>query len=618
MLNQTLVAIFPYEGARATTWIEIPRPLEHHFWRLRTRLRSRRDFGQTVEQRGLKWFEQAMFFRGRYLNPFSISFAFVATHNHFLFDRGRKVFNRSAPVIKLPTNASENDYLAVVGLLNSSVACFWMKQTFHNKGSTVDTRGARQTTDAFENFYEYTGTGLKKFPLPQGKPTRLAALLDCCSNRRRSHLPAQLAARFPMRSAEVDRHRSAATDLLGGMIALQEELDWECYRLYGLVMEDYRFADETGEQRQPPPLVLGERAFEIVMARCMAAGELDTTWFARHGSTPITELPDHWPTDYRALVERRIDLIESDRFIGLVERPEYKRRWNIEAWDVQERRAHRNWLLNRLESPDYWTEGRLTTVRGLAERTAADQEFRQVAERFAGHAGVDIETLVADLVESESVPALPVQRYKPSGLTRRADWERTWAMQRREDEIDAEVAAATPKREDETVEEHATRLQAAQRRHKQEEIGDLDPPPKYRSADFLKPTYWRLRGSLDVPKERFVSLPQMSRDTDPTLLVGWAGWDKLDLCQAVATYCAEVIEQDGWTATRLTPLLAIIEENLPWLKQWHNDLDPDYNLRLGDFLETFLHSQLSNQGLNLGDLHTWAPPTSKHANSKSR
>jgi hypothetical protein len=41
-----------------------------------------------------------------------------------------------------------------------------MKQVFHNKGSTVDTKGARQTTDAFENFYEFTGTGLKKFPVP--------------------------------------------------------------------------------------------------------------------------------------------------------------------------------------------------------------------------------------------------------------------------------------------------------------------------------------------------------------------------------------------------------------------------------------------------------------------
>ncbi len=59
-----------------------------------------------------------------------------------------------------------------------------MKQMFHNKGSTVDTKGARQTTDAFENFYEFTGTGLKKFPIPDAKPLDLATELDRLSQER--------------------------------------------------------------------------------------------------------------------------------------------------------------------------------------------------------------------------------------------------------------------------------------------------------------------------------------------------------------------------------------------------------------------------------------------------
>ena len=32
-------------------------------------------------------------------------------------------------------------------------------------------------------------------------------------------------------------------------------------------------------------------------------GDETTTWFELHGSTPITELPAHWPADYRAVVE---------------------------------------------------------------------------------------------------------------------------------------------------------------------------------------------------------------------------------------------------------------------------------------------------------------------------
>src|SRR5690606_28460806 len=111
------------------------------------------------------------------------------------------------------------------------------------------------------------------------------------------------------------------------MIALQEVLDWQVYRLYGLLDDEL-----TVDPGSIPGLNLGERAFEIVLARKLARGEAETQWFARHGSTPITELPDHWPADYRAMVERRIAVIESNRHIALIERPECKRRWATDGW----------------------------------------------------------------------------------------------------------------------------------------------------------------------------------------------------------------------------------------------------------------------------------------------
>ena len=58
----------------------------------------------------------------------------------------------------------------------------------------------------------------------------------------------------------------------------------------------------------------------------MKDGE-ETAWFERHGSTPITEIPDHLPADYRDLLQRRLDAIESNPHIRLLEKPEYKRRW---------------------------------------------------------------------------------------------------------------------------------------------------------------------------------------------------------------------------------------------------------------------------------------------------
>ena len=600
----TSAALVPYNNDNRPFAYDVESPWGRFLWRNRTTIGSKKSFGgKTRLECGDDWWTWDRWIPERYADPRFIAFAFVSTHNHFMFDRGGNVFSRSAPVIKLPADATEADHLALVGILNSSVSCFWMKQMFHNKGSTVDAHGARQTTDEFENFFEYTGTGLKQFPLPTERQSDIAGVLDRLSTERQARLPEQLTDRFPIRPAELEAHQDSAAELHARMIALQEELDWECYRLYGIIDEDCRYANGA----EPPPLALGERAFEIVMARRMAAGELETRWFERHGSTPITDLPAHWPDDYRALVARRIELIESDRFIGLLERPEYKRRWNVESWRDEERRALRTWLLDRLESPAYWPEPRLTTVRELAGRAAADADFQQVAARLSEGAHGDLDPLIAELVAAESVPALPAQRYKPSGLAKRVDWEEVWQRQRREDEIDAQTAAATPREPNETADDYAARLKAEQRRRKRDELGDLAPPPKYRSADFLKPGYWRLRGALDVPKERFVSFPDMSRDHDPTLLVGWAGWDAPTLCRAVATYYTHAHEREGWSAARLTPLLAVIREYLPWLKQWHNDIDPEYNERLGDFYETFVQSQLAHFGLAQDDLQQWAP-----------
>ena len=115
------------------------------------------------------------------------------------------------------------------------------------------------------------------------------------------------------------------------MIALQEELDWQVYPLYGLLDEEL-----TAPAGSVPELKLGERAFEIVLARKMRPARLETQWFARHGSTPITELPAHWSDEYRAVVERRIAVIEGNRNIGLIERPECKRRWATEGWDAMQ------------------------------------------------------------------------------------------------------------------------------------------------------------------------------------------------------------------------------------------------------------------------------------------
>ncbi|MDB4947821.1 MAG: system adenine-specific DNA-methyltransferase PglX [Gemmatimonadetes bacterium] len=492
-------------------------------------------------------------------------------------------------------------------MLNSSTACFWMKQVFHNKGSTVDQHGARQTTAAFENFYEYTATGMEKFPVPDEQPVYLAARLDGLASARLLHAPVSLTSRFPVTVLELDIERVEVDRLLREMIALQEELDWQCYRLYNITEDELTYRDAAGEPATPPELRLGERAFEIVLARRMAAGEEETTWFQRHGSTPITELPAHWPADYRALVERRMERIQQDRYVGLVERPEYKRRWNTEPWEAQATRALQEWLKTRLEDPAYWPQPRLQTTRTLADRAQRDPDFMAVAELHRGHAGFDVHALVRELVEAETVPFLPVLRYKLAGLRKREVWERTWELQRQEDAIDAQVAAQLRREAGESEAQHATRVAAEQKRRKQEEVGDIARPPKYTSADFASPVFWRHRGALDVPKERFIGYPFCSRENDPSPLVGWAGWNHLEQAQALGEWINEVQQQEGWGPPRLTPLLAGMAELIPWLKQWHAEPVPGYG-RMDQFFETFLDTKLHEHDLTPRDLREWTPP----------
>src|SRR5260370_21498122 len=156
---------------------------ERYLWPWRMRLARRLYFGQVPEDRGLRWFDLGMFFAKRHTSPLSITYAEVATHNHFVLDRGGKVFRQTAPVIKLPESATDAGHLALLAVLNSSSACFWLKQMCHCKGSTVDSQGARQTTVPWEDFYQFNSKRLALLPLPLDLPQTFGWELDGLASR---------------------------------------------------------------------------------------------------------------------------------------------------------------------------------------------------------------------------------------------------------------------------------------------------------------------------------------------------------------------------------------------------------------------------------------------------
>ncbi len=68
---------------------------------------------------------------------------------------------------------------------------------------------------------------------------------------------------------------------------------------------------------------------------------------------------------------------ESNRRIGLIERPDCKRRWQSEPWEVREARRLTTWLLDKCEDRSLWYDGddpRPMTVNRLADRLRTDAE----------------------------------------------------------------------------------------------------------------------------------------------------------------------------------------------------------------------------------------------------
>ena len=539
--------------------------LDRYVWPFRTSMLGRLLFGRTIHDRDLPAWALLEYYPDRVRSQFLIAFSLVASHTHFTLIHRPLLARHSAPVIQLPRGADRDKHLELAGVLNSSTACFWLKQSSQPKGGAADI--------AFLRTFEFTGSTVKDFPLPKRLPLAKARSLDetarMMGERFLTGVPVD--GQVPS-EGRLERARTDVESMRGRMIAVQEELDWEVYQSYGLIVEDLTYGDE------PPGLALGERAFEIALARKVAAGEEETVWFTRHGSTPITEIPSHWPEDYRQLVQRRLDLIESHKFIRLLEKPEHKRRWATEPWDKQVERALRKWLLDRLEGKHYWfdAQGRPApkSVAQLADQVSRDADLVSVLELWSGKKDQSVTASLTALLADESVPFLAAYRFKDSGLRKREAWEHTWDLQRREDAG--------------------------------EKVGDIPVPPKYTSADFRKASWWQHRGKLDVPKERFILYPNAGRETDPTPVLGWAGWDHAQQALALATIIG-AREGEGWADERLVPLVAGLAELQPWVTQWHNEVDPTYGVNLAEFTGEHLRDKAAQVGLTVEQLHAWRP-----------
>jgi hypothetical protein len=561
-IGETPWAFFPYDSDFQPL---LPAdPCLRYLWPYRTSLANNKLFaGKTKVEGGLRWYEYGRLTSDKLRTPLSITFAEVATHNHFVLGRGGKIYNRTAPIIKLPESATEDDHLALIAYLNSSTACFWMKQVCYPKSTHSEARPEKGIPE--DNRFAFSATAIGDLPIPKLSPSlsSLALKMESLVQRRHDCEPPAVLAKAIQNDGSSFAEQVAAAEaqfdaVEAAMVVVQEEIDWTVYRDFQLTQEvtcaDWPQDESLAKTDRPflasaPPPYLHEQS-----RRC---------WLARQKA------------------------IEETAELRFLETPVFKRRWwgargvfasKVQTYGERAVDAARDLLAELLEKA-ISTDSKCRPIRSLTQ-TAQSQ-----IEQLTTFIGESTNDAFARMIAHEGVPFLKALFLQESGLATHTAWRKTWSLQRRED--------------------------------LGETVGDIDVPRKYDQKDFRDANYWRLRGKLDVPKERFISYPGCEKDGDPSPLIGWAGWNHLQRAQALVALYQERKNDDGWPRERLMPMLVGLHELMFWLEQWHSQPEAGSQNPAREFKQ-FLDAELNALQLTTDDLEAWRPPTRKAAAKRSR
>jgi len=539
--------LWPYETALADRWVS---------------------GGVRMRDRGFPSHAMPQYPSDRHLDPLSIGYAFVATHAHFsVFDVDR-LFEHSAAVIKLRDGLVPYAHYACAAFLNSSTGAAWLRAKFKSTGTV---------RELWESRLQIDGTKLRAAPvLLDETSASYARELHVAARDRASFLPAAVierAAESPMSLGRALEDAAASfSSLTRRMVALQEELDWLTYASYALI-EPIPVVSPTDIEPMHP----GHRPFEIVFARQEEDVDEDdrSSWWAAHGHERVQEIPDCYSVGRRAQLQQRIDLIESDPRIALLETTTYKRRWQPLGWASATAEAAESWLLDRLE--ELFAPGTDSSPRGpladpkpyrledVAAAWARDRRVAAVAGVWTGTGtSVDLTLVAEELLSGNALPDNPHRLYSPDGLRKLAEWKRVWALQDQQDDWQISSAAAkaqaTP----------ACKMRLVDPDDPSKSIVAIQAPPKFEKDDFAKAEYISTRGKLNVPRERFIQFEDLSPRR-----FGWSGWRDRDraLAQVEAFSIAETEAQQPLPVPtpedpRRCGVTLGLWESLPDVKRW--------------------------------------------------
>lgn len=346
-------AIVPYDHNYDPIALERYPAFRGFVSRYKTYLENVIIFGKPKKLTDKRWYEFTDPYPEKNRVPRFVPFAFISTHNHFVFNEGRALFPQSAPVIKLPGQASDEHHTVLAAICDCSPALYWLKQVAYNKGAGDD-----EILDRFE----YAGNIVNQLPIPNdfadylsgrdsSRPTvqQLKKLSEMCLQLGRLTSSLSLVRLFeqndglyeqwrkklpvyvdfqepiaaPFESASTLRQsygrvQSTREKTRAEMIALQEEMDWLTYAAYALLPEEHPAAQPD---IKPEPLKRDERPFVF-----WARGE-------RNYQEALKLIPTSWSECRKRLWEARLAAIRDNEHIRRIEQPVYKRRWD-EQWKV--------------------------------------------------------------------------------------------------------------------------------------------------------------------------------------------------------------------------------------------------------------------------------------------
>ena len=517
-VGQNQYIVFPYDDEFQLIDIEEAPALLRYMERYKEILGSRVVFGgQTYLEVDRPWYAYHQFSVGKHSADEVLSHSFISTHNHFAVDSSRRLFNRSAPMVQLPDSDSIHDqYRLLAGVMNSSVSCFCLKQVCFDK------RAGRAPVR--DTYYEYASTNVAQTPVPSDRLTAIPGCLRMLALAEgmvsvAGHLPALVMRKLFEKEGEAYQSWNSALDghiaphrNLSSPFTTARELRTARDKLIALRQDirgrmiflqeemDWLAYEMYGLLTSKAPMseeYLSQAEHESARLE-LGQRPFEIAGKEYKGDWPKGYQPPPLPESLRPLTEARTAIIEANPDIALLEDPIYKRRWIPPDYDKEFRGAAEWWLAEELE----WAleqHGQPISVREWARILGREGRVNATLEVLTGTPLFDLEEELLNIIRANAVPNRPEHFLKAAGLRK-------------------------------------LRGEAAQ----------------FKRRDFRDGRAWKLRGKLNIPRERFIAYTEFDhtlRGTDAPESggpwFGWAGWDEVQRADALA-FLLDKANRAGW------------------------------------------------------------------------